>query len=67
MFLGVGQLVFQASLVKYLSEFVSPEVVQRVLSAGATDISTVVDGADLPIILEQYGRSITDVFVSSHF
>ncbi|KAI0107054.1 MFS general substrate transporter [Nemania sp. FL0031] len=61
-FLAVSQLIFQESLTSKLSALVSPELAELVLSTGATDLTSVVDTADLPSVIKAYGRSITQVF-----
>ncbi|KAK8117396.1 uncharacterized protein PG998_005677 [Apiospora kogelbergensis] len=61
-FLGLGQLVFQARLTDNLSSVVSPDVVDRIISAGATNLASVVDKGVLPVVIEKYGESATQVF-----
>ena len=63
-FLGLGQLVFQARLTHNLSSVVPPDVVDRIISAGATNLASVVDKGVLPAVIEKYGESATQVFVS---
>lgn len=63
-FLAIGQLVFQRSILNNLSGTVSQEVADRVISAGATNLHSVVDTADLPAVIQAYGKSVTQVFVS---
>lgn len=63
-FLALGQLAFQNRLGSNLAPFVSRETIDKIILAGATNIATVVDENDLPIVIEQYGKSISQVFVS---
>lgn len=63
-FTAIGQAVFQKRLMVNLSSIVSPGVVNDIISAGATNLELVVDPAALPVVIEQYGKSITQVFVS---
>lgn len=62
-FLALGQLAFQNRLGSNLAPFVSRETIDKIILAGATNIATVVDENDLPIVIEQYGKSISQVFL----
>lgn len=46
-----------------LSVVVPPEVVQAIISAGATNLDSVVDPSVLSTVIREYGKSITQVFV----
>ncbi|KAI5925016.1 MFS general substrate transporter [Camillea tinctor] len=61
-FLAIGQLVFQRSILTNLSNVVSQDVVDRVISSGATNLASVVDATDLPAVIQAYGKSVTQVF-----
>lgn len=63
-FLAIGQLVFQQSLETNLSTAVSPEIADLVISTGATQLASTVDTADLPLVIDAYGKAIVRVFVS---
>jgi len=63
-FLAIGQAVFNDRLYKNVGQVVSRTVVNEINSAGATGFRSVTDVTDLPIVLEAYSRTITQVFVS---
>jgi hypothetical protein len=63
-FLAIGQAVFEERLATNLSQVVNLEVVQQVLSVGATQVRNVVSAVDLSSVLEAYSSSATQVFVS---
>ncbi|KAL1863008.1 hypothetical protein Daus18300_008164 [Diaporthe australafricana] len=62
-FLALGQVIFQKGLVTRLSDVVAPDLVDKVISAGATNFRSVVPASDLPAVVEAYGKSCTEVFV----
>lgn len=64
-FLAVGQLIFQKRLETNLSAVVSSDLVQKVISAGATNFRALVPDADLTAVVKAYGKACTQVFVSS--
>lgn len=64
-FLAIGEAVFQRNLAAYLSEVTTPDIVQDIISGGATNIGSVVNGADLPAIINAYSKAVTQVFVST--
>ncbi|KAH9905855.1 major facilitator superfamily domain-containing protein [Xylariomycetidae sp. FL2044] len=61
-FNAVGQAVFQSRLKVNLEGVVSDEVVDRLISAGATNVASVVSSTELSSVIHQYSRSITEVF-----
>ncbi|KAI2619591.1 MFS general substrate transporter [Hypoxylon sp. NC1633] len=61
-FTAIGQAVFQRRLMANLSDIVPPEVVRDIISAGATNLGSVVDPAVLPTVIQEYGKSVTQVF-----
>ncbi|OTB17445.1 hypothetical protein K445DRAFT_277151 [Daldinia sp. EC12] len=61
-FTAIGQTIFQKRLMVNLSTVVSPETVQNIISAGATNIDSVVDSAVLLTVVREYGKSVTQVF-----
>ncbi|KAI0377086.1 MFS general substrate transporter [Hypomontagnella monticulosa] len=61
-FLAIGEAVFQRNLAVYLSEVTTPDIVQDIISGGATNIGSVVNAADLPAIINAYSKAVTQVF-----
>ncbi|KAI1652074.1 MFS general substrate transporter [Daldinia loculata] len=61
-FTAIGQTIFQKRLMANLSVVVPPEVVQAIISAGATNLDSVVDPSVLSTVIREYGKSITQVF-----
>ncbi|KAK8098759.1 MFS general substrate transporter [Apiospora kogelbergensis] len=61
-FLAVGQTLFQQRLIINLSTVVDADVVTKVISAGATNYRSAVEPSALPSVIEQYSKSITQVF-----
>jgi hypothetical protein len=61
-FLGISQLVFQTRLKDNLSSTLSSDAIDRVISAGATNLASVVDKDVLPRVIELYSKSVTQVF-----
>lgn len=64
-FLALGQLIFQKRLETNLSAVVTSDLVHKVISAGATNFRAMVPDADLTAVVKAYGKSCTQVFVSS--
>lgn len=62
-FMAIGQTVFQARLEVNLNKILPADVVDTIISSGATEISSLVGQAELSSVLEQYSVSITEVFV----
>lgn len=62
-YLAAGQTIFQDRLKANLSGKVSSELIDRLLISGATNIRSFISRTDLPVVLEGYSRSITQVFV----
>ena len=63
MFLAVGQAVFQERLTSELYQVVPTDVVNAVISVGATRIRSVVSPQDLAVVLRAYSSAVTQVFV----
>ncbi|RYP78946.1 hypothetical protein DL769_003111 [Monosporascus sp. CRB-8-3] len=61
-FTAIGQAVFQKRLMANLSTIISPDAVNAIISAGATNLESVVDPAVLPAVIQLYGKSVTQVF-----
>lgn len=62
--MAIGQTVFQDRLKANLSKVVSNTVVEEIISAGATNIDSLVSSDELPAVIQGYSKSITQVFVS---
>ncbi|KAL2285800.1 hypothetical protein FJTKL_07520 [Diaporthe vaccinii] len=61
-FLALGQLIFQKRLETNLSAVVTSDLVQKVISAGATNFRALVPDADLTAVVKAYGKACTQVF-----
>lgn len=64
-FLALGQLIFQKRLETNLSAVVTSDLVQKVISAGATNFRALVPDSELTAVVKAYGKACTQVFVSS--
>ncbi|OTA60393.1 MFS general substrate transporter [Hypoxylon sp. EC38] len=63
-FLALGQLTFQKRLEVNLSTVVSSDIIQDIISAGATNFkSELPASADISAVVREYGRSINQVFL----
>lgn len=62
-FLALGQAVFQKRLETNLSAVITSDLVDEVISAGATNFRLVVPDQDLAAVVKAYGQSCTQVFV----
>jgi hypothetical protein len=62
-FLAAGQAIFQDRLKMHLSNKLPSELIARILDSGATNIRSFISPADLPIVIESYSKSITQIFV----
>lgn len=62
-FLAIGQTVFQDRLAANLSHKVSPDLVEKLLASGATNIRSFVPADELPTVIDGYGKSVAQVFV----
>lgn len=62
-FMAVGQAVFQTRLEVNLGKILPADVVDAIISSGATEISSLVGQAELSSVFEQYSVSVTEVFV----
>lgn len=63
-FNAIGQTVFQRRLEINLGSVVSPNTVRNIISGGATNIASFVSSEELAPVIREYGKSITQVFVS---
>jgi hypothetical protein len=63
-FLAIGQSIFQDRLRGNLFHAkVSPDVIDRLVSVGATNFRPLVSSMDLPNVIDAYSKSIAEVFV----
>ena len=62
-FLAIGQTVFQTRLQVNLSKVVPDDIIHNILSGGATNVASFVSAAELPAVIQQYSKSITQVFL----
>lgn len=62
-FLAIGEAVFQQRLQVNLENVVSRDVTNAVISAGATQIRSIVSADELPVVLRAYSKAVTQVFV----
>ena len=58
----MAQAVFQERLIVILSQSLTSELVNRVLSIGATQLRSIATGASLSTIIDGYSASIINVF-----
>ncbi|KAH9884989.1 MFS general substrate transporter [Xylariomycetidae sp. FL2044] len=61
-FVAIGQTVFQTRLEANLGTVLPADAVHQVITSGVTDIGSLVSSAELPVVLQQYSLSITEVF-----
>lgn len=65
-FLAIGQALFQKRLEVNLSAILPFNLVEEIISAGATNFRSLVPASvDLSAVVDAYGRSVTQVFVSN--
>lgn len=63
-FMAIGQTVFQKRLQVNLSDVVPEHVVQEIINSGVTDLRSLVGASELPMVIQEYSKSVTQVFVS---
>jgi hypothetical protein len=63
-FTAIGQTVFQERLSDNLSGIVSPDVLDKIISAGATNLDSAISPEVPDIVSPEYSRSITEATVS---
>ncbi|KAI1766089.1 hypothetical protein GGR53DRAFT_487371 [Hypoxylon sp. FL1150] len=61
-FLAIAQAVFQRNLEANLQTVVPSDVIDQVLSAGATNLQSVVSPSDLSPVVNAYSKAVTQVF-----
>ncbi|KAI1496199.1 major facilitator superfamily domain-containing protein [Biscogniauxia marginata] len=61
-FLAMGQTVFQGALRANLASVVPPDVIESIISVGATNVGSVVDTPALSAVIRAYGKAVTQVF-----
>lgn len=66
-FMAVSQAVFPKQLKMNIGTFLPGDTIHKLINSGVTDLSSLVSAADLPRVVEQYSRSVTQVFVSFRF
>lgn len=64
-FIAIGQAIFQRQLQSNLGSVVGEDVVNEIINSGVTDISSLVSTSDLPMVIQKYSLSVTQVFVST--
>ena len=65
-FLVIGQALFQKRLDVNLSAVLPSSLVEKIISAGATNFRSIVPASvDLSAVVAAYGKSVTEVFVSN--
>lgn len=62
--MAIGQTVFQKRLQVNLSDVVPEHVVQEIINSGVTDLRSLVGASELPMVIQEYSKSVTQVFVS---
>lgn len=55
--------MFHQRLSINLSHSVSADIADKVISAGATSVRSVIDPRDLSLVLQAYSRAVTQIFV----
>ncbi|OTB18374.1 hypothetical protein K445DRAFT_55418 [Daldinia sp. EC12] len=61
-FMAIGQAVFQKQLQVNLGAVVSETVVEEIINSGVTNVRTLIGASELPIVVEKYSVSVTQVF-----
>ncbi|KAI0198930.1 MFS general substrate transporter [Astrocystis sublimbata] len=61
-FTAIGQAVFQKRLMINLAAVVPSDAIDRIISAGATNLESVVEHSMLSMVQSRYGKSVTEVF-----
>lgn len=64
--LAVGQAVFQAQLSNYLAEVVPEKTAHAILTAGVSQVKSVVKPEDYARVVKEYSNALTDIFVSAN-
>ncbi|KAI0814421.1 MFS general substrate transporter [Xylaria sp. FL0064] len=61
-FIAIGQAIFQRQLESNLMFIVGADVVRNIINSGVTDISSFVSASDLPVVIQKYNLSVSQVF-----
>ncbi|KUI56677.1 Putative HC-toxin efflux carrier TOXA [Cytospora mali] len=61
-FMAIGQTVFQKQLEVNLSAVVPDDIVNKIIDSGVTSLPSLVSAAELPIVIQHYSLSVTQVF-----
>ncbi|XXH01735.1 hypothetical protein Hte_008096 [Hypoxylon texense] len=64
-YLAIGQTVFQGRLQTNLGTVVSNDVVEEIINSGVTSVRSLIDASELPMVIQKYSLSVTQVFVST--
>lgn len=64
-FMAVGQTVFNQRLKANLSNSLSQGVVEEIIDSGVTSLRSLVSASDLPVVINEYSESVTQVWVST--
>ncbi|XDG05654.1 hypothetical protein ABKA04_005269 [Annulohypoxylon sp. FPYF3050] len=62
-FMAIGQTVFQKRLQVNLGDVVPEHVVQDIINSGVTNLRSLVSASELPMVIQEYSKSVTQVFV----
>ncbi|KAI1130977.1 MFS general substrate transporter [Nemania abortiva] len=61
-FIAIGQAVFQRQLQSNLGPVVGEDVVRHIINSGVTDLDSLVSASDLPMVIQKYGLSVSQLF-----
>ncbi|OTA84584.1 hypothetical protein M434DRAFT_16391 [Hypoxylon sp. CO27-5] len=61
-FMAIGQAVFLKRLQVNIGAVAPENVVNQIINSGVTDVASLVDVAELPVVIQKYSLSVTQVF-----
>ncbi|OTA69244.1 MFS general substrate transporter [Hypoxylon sp. EC38] len=61
-FMAIGQAVFLKRLQVNIGAVAPENVVNQIINSGVTDVAELVDVAELPVVIQKYSLSVTQVF-----
>ncbi|KAI1409702.1 MFS general substrate transporter [Hypoxylon sp. FL1857] len=61
-FMAIGQTVFLKRLQVNIGAVAPESVVNEIINSGVTDVASLVDAVELPIVIQKYSLSVTQVF-----
>lgn len=64
-FMAIGQTVFNERLKINLATTISQEAVNQIINSGVTSLRSLVSASDLPAVIKEYSRAVTQVWVST--